>query len=50
MLFHSASHLRGRWRSPTHAQGLPYSRLALWPSQHVSLASHTLQGLPLWRS
>jgi hypothetical protein len=49
MLLHSASNLRVRWRSPTNAQGLPYSRLAILPSQNVSLASHVLQGLPLWR-
>jgi hypothetical protein len=43
MLVHSASHLRVRWRSPTNAQGLPSARLAIWPSQNVSSASHVLQ-------
>jgi hypothetical protein len=47
MLLHSASHLQVRWRSSTNAQGLPYSRLAILPSQNVSSASHALQGRPL---
>jgi hypothetical protein len=31
-----SSHLRVRWRSSTHTQGLPRYRLPLMPSQNVS--------------